>query len=129
MDTGRATRRLYGGTGGVETIYWQAADGTGAPERLSQGPGIQVPNSFSPDGRQLIFSQPDAPPWDLGVVTLAGERRVELLLRAPYNEQNGEISPDGRRTENLPKQNEEHRTEREHEPRSSGTQKRERQVS
>jgi serine/threonine-protein kinase len=81
---------------GGETIYWQAADGTGAPERLTQGPSVQLPNSFSPDGRRLVFNQPDRPPYDLGVVNVEGDRRTELILRTPYDEYNGEISPDGR---------------------------------
>ncbi len=37
------------------TCFWQAADGTGEPERLLESDRIQMPLSFAPDGR-LLFS-------------------------------------------------------------------------
>lgn len=81
---------------GAETIYWQAADGTGSAERLTEGSMVQVPKAFLPDGKRLLFMQPDAPPYDIGIVTLDGQRKVELLLKASFNESDPEISPDGR---------------------------------
>ena len=51
---------------------------------------------FSPDGAQLLFVQPDAPPYDQGVVTVDGERRTEMLLQTEFSESNGVISPNGR---------------------------------
>ena len=42
----------------MESVYWQAFDGSGALERLSGGTQIQGPQSFSPDGTQLIFITP-----------------------------------------------------------------------
>ena len=44
---------------GVESVYWQAFDGSGAMERLSTGTQPQLPRSFSPDGMHLIVC--DAP--------------------------------------------------------------------
>jgi Tol biopolymer transport system component len=35
---------------GGETVYWQAADGTGVPEKLSEGSRTQLPIGFTPDG-------------------------------------------------------------------------------
>ena len=89
------TRIAYnGGIDGNEGIDWQAADGSGTAERLTEGP--HAPTAFTPDGAQLLFFQPsNAPPHDIGMVSLDGERRVELLLEGPYNERNAEISPDG----------------------------------
>ncbi len=43
---------------GVESVYWQAFDGSGTMERLSSGTQDQGPQSFSPDGTQLIFATP-----------------------------------------------------------------------
>ena len=84
-----------GSMGGVEGLYWQAADGSGTAERLAAGP--YIPTAFTPDGTRLLFHQPSAtPPRDIGMVSLDGERRVELLLDEPFNELNAEISPDGR---------------------------------
>src|SRR5262249_15702475 len=38
-------------------LFWQAADGSGAPERLTRAKPetFQVPESFSPDGTHLLF--------------------------------------------------------------------------
>ena len=43
---------------GVESVYWQAFDGSGTMERLSSGTQGQGPMAFSPDGKQLVFSTP-----------------------------------------------------------------------
>jgi Tol biopolymer transport system component len=81
---------------GVESVYSQAADGSGSMSRLSTGTQFQGPQSFSPDGKQLIFSTPIAPPHDLGVMTLGKTPNVVMLLHTKANETNAEISPDGR---------------------------------
>jgi serine/threonine-protein kinase len=81
---------------GSENLYWQNADGTGTAERLTTESGVQFPVSFSPDGSYLLFNQPDAPPYDLGMVSMKGEHKTRMILNTPFNELNGEISPDGR---------------------------------
>ena len=82
---------------GVESVYWQAFDGSGTMERLSSGTQTQGPNSFSPDGTQLIFSTPlDPADCDLGVIALGPTRTATMLLHSAASETNGEISPDGR---------------------------------
>jgi serine/threonine-protein kinase len=81
---------------GVESVYWQAADGSGTMERLSSGMQPQGPQSFSPDGMHLIFSTPLAGPSDLGVIALATRTATMLLHSTTASEGNGEISPDGR---------------------------------
>ncbi len=40
---------------GPPNLYWQAADGTGAIERLTTSPNPQLMNSISPDGSRLLF--------------------------------------------------------------------------
>ena len=81
---------------GVENVYWQAPDGSSPAEPLTHESTIANPQSFSPDGTRLVFLQPANPPYDLGVVTLQGQRRSELILHEPYSEANGAVSPDGR---------------------------------
>jgi hypothetical protein len=66
---------------GREAIYWQPADGSGTAERLTQGEDVQLPDSFSPDGTKLLFLQPGNAPYDIGVVSLTGERSAEVCLR------------------------------------------------
>jgi serine/threonine-protein kinase len=102
-------------------LFWQAADGTGAVERLTESPNTQYPTAVSPDSRWLIFIE-EAPRPGNDVMALeldgtrplthlraqgrlepsagAGERveprRVTPLVQSPFNERNGIISPDGR---------------------------------
>ena len=76
-------------------MFWQAADGTGAPERLSESPHPQAPYSVSPDGSRVVLRD-GRMPYDLAVLLLGAERRVEPLVRTEFDERNAEISPDGR---------------------------------
>jgi serine/threonine-protein kinase len=55
-----------------------------------------VPNSVTADGARLVFSEPDAEPHDLYMLQLDSEGKVLPLLNAPYDEHNGEVSPNGR---------------------------------
>jgi len=101
---------------GPSNLFWQAADGTGAVERLTENTNNQqFPGSFSPDGTRLVFreettttgadlmvlaleaARPAAPPAQ-GVGGSGGNAtsNVRPLVRTMFNELNGEISPDGR---------------------------------
>jgi serine/threonine-protein kinase len=81
---------------GTEDIYEQAADGSGKAERLTKRSGQTLPQAFTPDGTQLLFVTPANAPYDIGVVSLTGDRHVDLLLHDPQSETNPEISPDGK---------------------------------
>jgi serine/threonine-protein kinase len=83
---------------GRESLFWQAADGSGSPEQLTPTTQDrpQGPLSLSPDGKVLVFGEPGQPPFDLYTLTLDSERKVAPLLNQTYSEHNGEISPDGR---------------------------------
>ena len=70
-------------------LFWKAADGTGQVERLKEG--IARPSAWAADGR-LIFQQTG----DIGVLTMEGERTVEMLLDAEFREAEPALSPDGR---------------------------------
>ena len=70
-------------------LFWKAADGTGQVERLKEG--AARPNAWAADGR-LIFEQAR----DIGVLTMEGERTVEMLLDAEFREAAPALSPDGR---------------------------------
>jgi serine/threonine-protein kinase len=80
---------------GPTTTYWQAADGSGSPERLVEGPRIQMPVSFTPDNR-LLFSE-EVPGEGRNIMALRLDTRaIEPLIRTPTNELMAEVSPDGR---------------------------------
>jgi serine/threonine-protein kinase len=81
---------------GGESVYWQAADGSGAPERLTEGQRPQVPSGFTPDGKFMLFQEPGAAPYDMFVLSLA-DRKIQPLLASPkFSERAGDVSPDGR---------------------------------
>ena len=78
-----ASRREGGG------VFWKAADGTGPVERLKDG--LARPYAWTADGR-LIFEEGQ----DIGVLTMDGDRAVEILLDAEHAEGEPALSPDGR---------------------------------
>ena len=55
---------------GVESVYWQAFDGSGVMERVSQRHANNVADSFSPDGTRSIFETRSSRLYDLGVIGL-----------------------------------------------------------
>jgi Tol biopolymer transport system component len=82
---------------GARNLYWQAADGTGAVERLTDSPNQQHAAAVAPDSRRLIFTE-TAPKTgeDVMQVELDGTHRVTPLVQSPFAERNGIVSPDGR---------------------------------
>ncbi len=83
--------------GGVENLFWKAADGTGTAERLTESPYLQKSHAFTPDGQRLVF-RVDRPGsgMDFDVLSMDGERQVEPLLATEFGELNAKLSPDGR---------------------------------
>jgi len=84
------------GTGGV---YWKAADGTGREEFLGGVPGlITFPASWSPNGKTMVLSEWDLAliNFDIGMLSMGGDRKPRLFLKEKYHEGQPQISPDGR---------------------------------
>ena len=91
-------RRLIVGSerAGARNLFWQAADGTGAVERLTESPNEQNPTALSPDGLRLIFTEVTPNAGDeVMQMELDGTHRVTPLVQSPYSERNGVVSPDG----------------------------------
>jgi serine/threonine-protein kinase len=93
------TRVTYqSGREGDLAIFWQSADGTGVPARLTKpGPGeAHVPLSWSPSGRTLLFEivkGPDVSLWQLSVA----DRTVAPFGGVRSSDPTGAVfSPDGR---------------------------------
>jgi len=85
-------------------IYWVRADGAGEAQRLTDGKTMQVPCSFSPDGKWLAYDQRSA---DFRVseaytVPVEGDRdhprlgKAEAFVRSPSAGTLPAFSPDGR---------------------------------
>ncbi|MBI3403251.1 MAG: PD40 domain-containing protein [Acidobacteria bacterium] len=82
---------------GAPNLLWQAADGTGGVERLTTSQGVQYPWAFTPDGKSLVIRDTDPTTlMDVSVISMEGNHSSKPLIRTPFNEQNAEISPDGR---------------------------------
>jgi Tol biopolymer transport system component len=82
--------------GGNSNIYWKAEDGSGKDEPIAS---IQEGNiwasSLSKDGNTLFLVQAGPGGNDIGMLSMEGDRTVQLLLQGEYSEANPRISPDG----------------------------------
>src|SRR6202035_3962647 len=88
------------GAAGTDGIYQKDSSGTGKEELLLPG-NLIVPNSWSRDGRYLLYSAPGQKTGsDLWVLPVAAGTppgsKPTPYLQGPYNEQQGQFSPDGR---------------------------------
>ena len=79
-------RVVFGSTRDGGGLFWKAADGTGQVEPLKEGPAR--PYAWAAEG-QLLFEQANS----VGVLTMEGERRVEMLFDAAKEPA---VSPSGR---------------------------------
>ncbi len=97
---------------GVPNLFWQLADGSGGLERLNTSEDIQIPCSWSPDGKLLAFmgvnSTTGLDIWVLRMgdtapgsgqvpsATSGQVRKAQPFLQTPFNEGAADFSPDGR---------------------------------
>lgn len=78
------------------TIAWTLADGSGQPETLAPVEGR--PNSWSPDGKLLVYES-GIGPRDLFLLPQPespSKAAARPFLQTPHNEQTAVFSPDGR---------------------------------
>jgi serine/threonine-protein kinase len=83
---------------GTMTMWSMPADRSSEPELLTDVGSMQSPESWSPDGRALAFTQMDDPESgsDIYVLTLDGNRRPQVLIRTKFSEGSPKFSPDGK---------------------------------
>ena len=82
-------------------LFSKAANGTGLAERLTESAEMQRPESFTPDGSELIFvdgatREGVTPNGTLFRIPLSGEGVAEPLLGTGAPEPWADFSPDGR---------------------------------
>jgi serine/threonine-protein kinase len=82
--------------GGVPNLYWQPANGTGKMERLTESLNPQFPQAITRDGRLIFREQVPNDGSNLIIMALQGDRSPKPLVATRFNEQNAEVSPDGR---------------------------------
>ena len=78
-------------------LYQKASSGASTEELLLADNLEKFPESWSRDGRFILYSCSGGPTnYDLFVLPLAGERKPVPFLQTPFNERQGRFSPDGR---------------------------------
>ena len=90
--------------GGTPNLYWMRADGAGDAVRLAESDHIQIPYSFSPDGKRLAFHEitPDteADLWTVPMQEPTSDDpkpgKPEPFLVTKFVERAPMFSPDGR---------------------------------
>jgi eukaryotic-like serine/threonine-protein kinase len=77
-------------------LYWRPSDRSGPEERLTSSDALHIPDSFSPDGQLLAFTEDNVSTgFDIWVLRLH-DRTAQPFLRTPFNEGAAQLSPDGR---------------------------------
>jgi Tol biopolymer transport system component len=81
-------------------IYWTRSDGAGQPQPLTQSKTIQIPVSFSPDGKRLGYFEIAGAPqmWTVPLDEPGGQLKAgkpEQFLKTQYADQGPVFSPDG----------------------------------
>ena len=83
-------------TGGGD-LYQKLASGAGAEERVVDSDQAKAPNSWSADGRWLLFHSEDRQTTaDLWVVPMVGAHTPSVVLKTPFREAYAVFSPDSR---------------------------------
>jgi eukaryotic-like serine/threonine-protein kinase len=83
---------------GTMTMWWMPADRSGEPEILTKVGSMQSPESWTPDGRTLAFTQMDDPERgsDIYTLSIGGNRTPQALIRTKFSEGSPKFSPDGK---------------------------------
>jgi serine/threonine-protein kinase len=82
---------------GAFNLFSMRADGSGESTRLTRSGNLQMPTSWSPDGRTLLLTELDlSTGFDIRVVPLEPPGEPKDLLRSSFNEVGGSFSPDGK---------------------------------
>ncbi len=78
-------------------VFRLAVAGTAGPERLTTAPEGQrhTPGAWTPDGRQIVFTDGAANSLDLSVLTLGAQPVITKLIAGPAAEYGAALSTDG----------------------------------
>lgn len=80
-------------------IYEKPSSGVGNDELIFNSDSSEIPVSWSPDGRYMVFSRlkPSAGVGsDTWLMTMTGEHKVTPFIQSPFDKAQARISPDGR---------------------------------
>lgn len=85
---------------GVPHIYAKQADGSGSekPVQVTKD-GMDIPDSFSPDGRYLVYERKlvnSEATYHLWALPMFGDGKPFSVVQTTFEERDGEVSPDGK---------------------------------
>jgi len=80
------------------TMWWMPGDQSGPPQLLTDIGSMQSPESWSPDGKTLAFTQMDDPQSgsDIYMLPLDGDRKPQAFARTKFSEGSPKFSPNGK---------------------------------
>jgi eukaryotic-like serine/threonine-protein kinase len=85
------------------TMFWTRADGAGKPQPLTESKNLQVPWSFTADGKRLAFYEAlPGSEFDIWTVPIESDGaglhagKPELFLKTSSDQRHSSFSPDGR---------------------------------
>jgi eukaryotic-like serine/threonine-protein kinase len=82
---------------GFPNVFQKVSSGAGEDEQMFKTPVPTIPSDWSRDGRFLICGAVGLKTrWDLWILSLLGERKWEIFLETPNNEQRATFAPSGR---------------------------------
>jgi Tol biopolymer transport system component len=86
---------------GQQAIYRRPSNGAGADELLFADPFFKIPESWSPDGRYILFAGPGVAPnaqdtWWTWALPLFGDRKPFPFMQSHFTSNRVQFSPDGR---------------------------------
>ncbi|HEY2857076.1 MAG TPA: protein kinase [Terracidiphilus sp.] len=93
--SGDGSHVIYSRSNRSRNLYWRPVNG-GAEERLTTADNVQFPDSTTPDGKMLAFTQWSGPNSDIYLIPLDGAHTPRPLIATRFNEQDGMFSPDGK---------------------------------
>jgi serine/threonine protein kinase/WD40 repeat protein len=93
--SGDGSHVIYSRSNRNRNLFWRPVNG-GSEERLTSGDTPQVPDSTTPDGKLLAFTQWTGANSDIYVLPLDGAHTPRPLIATRFNEQQGMFSPDGK---------------------------------
>jgi len=78
-------------------LYWQAADGTGMAERLTDRSNPQRATGFTPDGRAIVLTEAQmGGQQDIVMLAVDEKRQVTSLVHSAFDEGNAVVAGDGK---------------------------------
>src|SRR5262249_1002306 len=81
--------------GNSPNLYWMPSDGSGPMQRLDTANVGRFAQSWSPDGRTLVFLEENLSDWDLWTFSPDSKSEPQPWLRTPFAEWSAAFSPDG----------------------------------